>query len=270
MSAHRFRALTRNPTRFSLQRLASSAASPGRSPKFFTDDVEVGSAVYRHALKLQRPTTIKWTTQLVNSVSLIGLVDYPLRIIKSKTGRLGAYTLLSVEASRDSNATFRILMEMWDEMAEMCLKHLEPNDFVYVSGRLWSYKKDLKTCYKVIANELNYIDQGFQGPNRHKVEGSQAGAGGAGLEVDKNRLYLWQVFFTNPYEWWDNRKHKVNSWQPDFRHRHTGETLWLSPNDPPWIKRQLQLLDTQMATQSQGDCVGSRSRSRVSMWVYDD
>lgn len=92
--------------------------------------------------------------------------------------------------------------------------------------------------------------------------------GGAGLEVDKNRLYLWQVFFTNPYEWWDNRKHKVNSWQPDFRHRHTGETLWLSPNDPPWIKRQLQLLDTQMATQSQGDCVGSRSR--VSMWVYDD
>jgi len=43
----------------------------------------------------------------------------------------------------------RILMEMWDEMAEMCLKHLEPNDFVYVSGRVWSYKKDLKTCYKV-------------------------------------------------------------------------------------------------------------------------
>jgi hypothetical protein len=43
----------------------------------------------------------------------------------------------------------RILMKMWDEMAEMCLQNLEPKDFVYVSGRLGSFKKDLKTYYEV-------------------------------------------------------------------------------------------------------------------------
>ncbi|KAE8056840.1 hypothetical protein FH972_013576 [Carpinus fangiana] len=261
--AHRFGALMRNPTRFSLQRLASSAASPKWSPKFFTDDVEDGSPVYRHVLKFQRPTIVKCTKQLLNTVSFIGSVDFPLK--RMKTESFGAYTMLSVKASPDSKTKFRILMKMWFEMAEMCLQHLEPEDFVYVSGHLGSFKKDLKTYYEVIVNELNYIDQGFQGQKSRKVEGSQAGAGG--FEVDENRLYLWQVFFTNPYEWWDYRNHKVNPRQPDFKNRHTGEALWLRTNDPPWIKRQLQLLDTRMATQSQGDYAGSRSR--VSKWVYD-
>ena len=91
--------------------------------------------------------------------------------------------------------------------------------------------------------------------------------GRADSEGYENCNYLWQVFFTNPYEWRDLRKCKVNPRQPDFTHKDTGEALWLSPNDPPWIKRQLQLLDTQMAEQGQGDF---GLRSRVSMWVYDE
>lgn len=87
------------------------------------------------------------------------------------------------------------------------------------------------------------------------------------MEGYENRNYLWQVFFTNPYEWRDLRKRKVNPRQPDFKHKDTGEALWLSPNDPPWIKRQLQLLDTKMAEQGQGDF---SLRSRVSMWDYDE
>lgn len=43
---------------------------------------------------------------------------------------------------------------MWDEMAEMSLQHLKPNDFIYVSGPLGCYTKahedgDLRTYYKV-------------------------------------------------------------------------------------------------------------------------
>ena len=30
---------------------------------------------------------------------------------------------------------------MWEEMAEMAMHHLKPNDFVYVSGNLRSYIK---------------------------------------------------------------------------------------------------------------------------------
>ncbi|KAG6624760.1 hypothetical protein I3843_16G052000 [Carya illinoinensis] len=278
MSAHRFGGLIRNATRFSLH---SSAASPRSPPptKFFAEDVEGGSEVYGHTLKFQRPTTITLTQQLVNSVSFIGSVELPpLRIKETvKPGRFGVYTQLSVKASPDSDRKFRILLDMWDEMARMSLEHLKPKDFVYVSGRLGSYTKGqeggkLETHYKVTVEELNYVSKSGQGPTRQKVEGSQFGAGVAGLEVHENRLHLWQVFFSNPYEWWDNRKQKdlgkVNPSWPDFKHKDTGEVLWLKPNDPPWIKRQLELLDTKMAEKGQSDHVGSRSH--VSMWVYDE
>ena len=87
------------------------------------------------------------------------------------------------------------------------------------------------------------------------------------LDKYKNRLHLWQVFFANPYEWWDNRKSKVSPKHPDFRHKDTGEALWLFSNDPPWIKRQLQLQDSRS---TQGNGLHLSSRSRVSPWVYDE
>lgn len=94
--------------------------------------------------------------------------------------------------------------------------------------------------------------------------------GETGIEMYKNRLYLWQVFFSSPYEWWDNRKNKKNSRSPDFKHKDTGEVLWLQPNDPSWVKRQLQLLDSNRAGQWQEGGVGSCFRPRVSLWVYDE
>jgi hypothetical protein len=103
--ALRFGALMRNPTRLYLQRLASSAASPKRLPKFFTDVVEDGSPVYRHVLKFQRPTIVKCTKQLLNSASFIGSIDFPLK--RTKTKSFGAYTTLCVKASPDSKTKFR-------------------------------------------------------------------------------------------------------------------------------------------------------------------
>lgn len=85
------------------------------------------------------------------------------------------------------------------------------------------------------------------------------------MQNNQNRLHLWQVFFSNPNEWWDQRKRKLNSKQPDFKHKDTGEVLWLSTYDPPWVRRQLQLLDSKMA----GGPVGHH-HSRVSNWDYDD
>lgn len=84
------------------------------------------------------------------------------------------------------------------------------------------------------------------------------------LEKYRNRLHLWQVFFSNPYEWWDNRKNKLHPGSPDFKHKDTGEVLWLSPNDPPWVKKQLKLLDSEMCLR---ECVGRRAR--VSKWEFD-
>lgn len=86
----------------------------------------------------------------------------------------------------------------------------------------------------------------------------------AGNQSDVNRLHLWQVFFASPNEWWDQRKNKLNPKLPDFKHRDTGEALWLSKHNPPWVTRQLELLDSKFA----GGFAGRRSR--LTSWVYDE
>ncbi|XP_042973600.1 protein OSB1, mitochondrial-like [Carya illinoinensis] len=45
---------------------------------------------------------------------------------------------------------------------------------------------------------------------------------------------LWQPFFANPVDWWDNRKNKKNPKYPDFKHKDTGEALWVEGRyNPP-------------------------------------
>lgn len=61
------------------------------------------------------------------------------------------------------------------------------------------------------------------------------------------RLRLWQVFFASPYEWWDNRQSKPWPNYPDFKHKDTREKIWLRPDDPPWVRKQLELHDLEVA-----------------------
>ncbi|XP_017422463.2 protein OSB1, mitochondrial isoform X2 [Vigna angularis] len=229
----------------------------------FDDSVAGCSAVYRHALQFQRPATIRWSPRLENTASFIGSVTREPARINSKTGNFGIHTVLKVRISNQANSSFiRVLLMMWNSVAELALEHLKPNDFIYASGSLGSYTKPdaggiPRLNYKLYVKEFKFVTQrsGYQG--HEKLESANVG-----MQNNQNRLHLWQVFFSNPNEWWDQRKRKLNSKQPDFKHKDTGEVLWLSPYDPPWVRRQLQLLDSEMA--------GGRHHSRVSNWVYDD
>ncbi|CAA3003999.1 Hypothetical predicted protein, partial [Olea europaea subsp. europaea] len=58
---------------------------------------------------------------------------------------------------------------------------------------------------------------------------------------------IWKAFFANPLEWWHNRKNKRSPNYPDFKHKDTGEALWVeSRYNPPWVKSQLAILDSRM------------------------
>lgn len=48
----------------------------------------------------------------------------------------------------------------------------------------------------------------------------------------------WKNLVENPDKWWDNRARKRNSKAPDFRHKETGEVLWLS-SSPDWALSKL-------------------------------
>ncbi|KAK8953561.1 hypothetical protein KSP40_PGU006658 [Platanthera guangdongensis] len=77
---------------------------------------------------------------------------------------------------------------------------------------------------------------------------------------------LWQAFFANPVDWWDNRKNKRNPKYPDFKHKDTGEALWIEGrSNPSWVKGQLAILDERM-----GSFQGHGSNSTGSLLIAND
>ncbi|KAK4274724.1 hypothetical protein QN277_017907 [Acacia crassicarpa] len=260
--SHLARALLSSPQKSSR---FSSSSTLNRLRNSFDDDVRAGSAVYQHALKFRPPAMIEWRKRLDNTVNLIGSVTRDPQVILGKSGDYAAHTTLRVKSSDGSS--FWVLLMMRDGLAEIASKHLKRNDIIFASGHLASYEKDdgrgnIKLIYKVIVKELNFVAKRPCYQGRKALESTEEKRTHA--QDYENRLHLWQVFFTNPHEWWDNRKRKLNSKAPDFKHKDTGEALWLSQDDPPWVKRQLQKLDSEMAGKLVGFC------SRVTTWVYDE
>jgi hypothetical protein len=93
---------------FSLQKcfpFCSTIDNPRKSSHFFNDVVPGTSAVYSHALKFQRPVTIKWKPHLENNASFIGSVEGELKRMISKTGDFGVYTKLRVRSSNQPNSS---------------------------------------------------------------------------------------------------------------------------------------------------------------------
>lgn len=124
-------------------------------------------------------------------------------------------------------------------------------------------------CLWLRPNDPPWIHKQLQMLDLEKTKQRQANkVAEAGTDVYKNHNHLWHVFFSDPHEWWDNRKNKKHPRSPDFKHKDTGEALWIDSNDPPWVKSQLQLLDSRMEEQWPGKDVGSSSR--VSQWLPDD
>lgn len=61
----------------------------------------------------------------------------------------------------------------------------------------------------------------------------------------KNNENSWKNLIKNPKDWWDNRSTKPKETYPDFRHKETGEALWLSSSSTPkWVLSELPPVET--------------------------
>ncbi|KAL4559497.1 hypothetical protein LXL04_031635 [Taraxacum kok-saghyz] len=233
-----------------------------------SEERRTGSDVYRHTLKTQRPSTVRWQKVLENHASFIGRVNSPLKTFTKSGGILLVHTNLKVESPSGSNRFFTIFLDMWEDMAELSIQHLKLNDYIYASGYLRSFTKacnngNIILNQKLIVKEINYVTNNNKNPkNTQDSEESS-------IEKQRKRFHLWQVFFSNPHEWRDLRKSKKNPRQPDFTHRGSGEALWLSPRDPPWIMRQLQLQDSRLGDMDLGERVSHHGTS-LSPLSFDD
>ncbi|KAI5083686.1 hypothetical protein GOP47_0003429, partial [Adiantum capillus-veneris] len=60
-------------------------------------------------------------------------------------------------------------------------------------------------------------------------------------KVSRNGDLLWKEFFRDPSKWWDNRYNKPSPRHSDFKHKTTGQRLWMgSSNNPSWVQQELR------------------------------
>lgn len=201
-----------------------------------------------------RPQEIQWKKELCNSVQLIGIVATPVQFKQLNSGKVVAWSRLAVKKSQTETAW--INLTLWNELAHVAIQHVEKGQQIYVSGRLVSdtvESEDGKqqTYYKVVVQQLNFVERSASPMASYdedsgnlasgKKRGYQAANSTGSIEE------LWQAFFANPMEWWDNRRKKKNPNYPDFKHKDTGEALWVEGRyNPPWVKSQLAILDERM------------------------
>ncbi|KAF9618670.1 hypothetical protein IFM89_002365 [Coptis chinensis] len=205
-------------------------------------------------LAYPKPTEIPWNKELCNSVHLIGVVGTPVQVKHLTSGKVLAWTRLAVKKS--ATDTSWINLTFWNELAHVASQHVEKGQRVYVSGRLVSDTVEgddekTQTYYKVVVQQLNFVEKSFSPVPLYEQEKNSTISGVRGGSYSNNNTgstqELWQAFFANPVEWWDNRKNKRNLKYPDFKHKDTGESLWVDAKyNPPWVKSQLAILDSRM------------------------
>ncbi|CAI9104159.1 OLC1v1002784C1 [Oldenlandia corymbosa var. corymbosa] len=201
-----------------------------------------------------KPTEIQWKKELCNTVQLIGIVATPVQIKQLSSGKALAWSRLAVKKSQTD--TIWINLTFWDELAHVASQHLEKGQQIYVSGRLVSDTVESddgkqQTYYKVVVQQLNFVERGaapvalYDGDSSAPTSGRKLNSNAANSPGSVEEL--WQAFFANPVEWWDNRKNKRSPNYPDFKHKDTGEALWVQGRyNPPWVKSQLAILDARM------------------------
>ncbi|XP_020093126.1 protein OSB2, chloroplastic-like isoform X2 [Ananas comosus] len=163
-----------------------------------------------------RPQEIPWSKELANSVRLIGIVGSPVQIKHLSSGKSVAWTRLGVRKS--AAETTWVNLTFWDELAHAAFQHVEKGHQVFVSGRLVSdvvaEEDDEKrqVYYKVVVQQLNFVERSFPPVSLYESEGNTVSSGEKVGKFDGNSSNsteeLWQAFFANPVDWWDNRRNK--------------------------------------------------------------
>ncbi|KAJ7529945.1 hypothetical protein O6H91_15G072100 [Diphasiastrum complanatum] len=64
---------------------------------------------------------------------------------------------------------------------------------------------------------------------------------------------LWQEFFSDPSQWWDNRFTKNSPKYPDFKHKRTREGLWVDGwLNPSWVKQKMASMELRLIQSGDG------------------
>ena len=205
------------------------------------------------------PQEVVWTAEGANSVSLIGNLggDPDLRYLES--GQV--VSRMSLAVSRGQNTDW-FNCECWDQVAHLAAQHLSKGSRVQVQGKVvvdsWQDRQSgqRRTAFKVRVNQFDFV-RSMQGAEGAAPDGGFRGgeAGGfssqptsgqpyGGSTMSRSTEARWAEFFAQPSLYWDNRTTKRNPRAPDFKHKDSGEALWIDSRDTPgWVADSLRKLD---------------------------
>ncbi len=216
---------------------------------------------------------VEWSAENANSVTLIGRLGREPEVKYLEDGKVVASVTLAV--SRGKNASPHWFdLDFWNDEARL-VESLHKGQQVQVQGRLkqdqWvdrqtqqNRSKVSVTCSKVALvagggggggsfggggggggpswqQGGGYAAQG--GSSSSGYGGGGRGGGGASVQ-SKDVEGRWAALFCSPDDFWDNRATKRNPKAPDFKHKETGEALWVeSRTTPSWVASSLKELD---------------------------
>ncbi|KAJ7558131.1 hypothetical protein O6H91_04G025600 [Diphasiastrum complanatum] len=167
-----------------------------------------------------RPPVIPFQKDLANYIHLIGHVGKKPDIKYFDSGKVCARSSMAVrKTARLEDAPSWFALEFWDELAEIAAHHLKKGDKIHVAGVVVvdKFEKDQEnvTIVKVVVRDVNYIalqTESYSDKNMSSQDKKLA------------KEKLWQEFFENPSEWWDNRVNKVHG-SPSPRDQEFNYTL---------------------------------------------
>ena len=206
---------------------------------------------------------VPWEARNANAVSLIGNLgrDPDVRYLESGATVANTSIAVSREEEREAKPSW-FSLEMWGDLAERAEGNLFKGQRVHVTGRLLQNRWQDKATgmprerVSIRVNAINLVEgeggpRAFAGSKSAAAHGGRfaprgapgAGGGAASAHVAEAQ---WTALFSNPRAFWDNREGKRNPRAPDFKHKETGEALWItSKTTPAWVAGALQTLNTE-------------------------
>ncbi|KAA8535703.1 hypothetical protein F0562_030706 [Nyssa sinensis] len=202
-----------------------------------------------------RPSEIPWQTQVANSVNLIGRVQIPVQFQASPDGKYWAGTIISQQDEEGTifssdSPPFWIPIIFEGDLAHIAACHLKEKDCVYIAGQLSADPPPFtisqgQANVQVMVRSINFVQGSSQLKKSFAPCKQEKLVKNHPASVTKEGGY-WMDLLKNPKQWWDHRENKlnrlVNPKHPDFKHKDSGDALWLD-RAPKWVLSELEGLE---------------------------
>ncbi|ONK69617.1 uncharacterized protein A4U43_C05F24850 [Asparagus officinalis] len=220
-----------------------------------------------------RPSEIPFQTKVANSVHLVGSLAVPVQLQTLPSGAF-AVSVLVQESTKKGTPQLCIPVIFRGDLAHIAACHLKENDLVYVTGQLSgealprevedNSEKTVESSQshiQVVANSLSFVQKTSPGKENDTLYDQDNIASDISEETPSN-LHLWRDLFDHPEEWWDNRSSKSNRARAAFKHKKSGQQLWINDSTPEWVLSKLDMLGQTPSSGTNNE----RNNNAKSLW----